>query len=64
VRLKHGRLFGFGLSLVVASFYWFLLFFAQTKILDFPANPGFLIWGPNAVVAIIAFFLLVRTRRV
>lgn len=64
LRLKHGRLFGFGLSLVVASSYWFLLFFAQTRILDVDVNPGFLIWGPNMVVAIVSAVLLLRSRRV
>ncbi|WP_422480654.1 LptF/LptG family permease [Pleomorphochaeta sp. DL1XJH-081] len=64
LRLKHGRLFGFGLSLIVASSYWFLLFFAQTKILDVDFNPGFLIWAPNMVVAVISTMLLLRSRRV
>ena len=64
LRLKHGRLFGFGLSLVVASTYWFLLFFAQTKILDVTINPGFLIWIPNLVIATLSTFLLMRSRHV
>lgn len=64
LRLKHGRLFGFGLSLVVASSYWFLLFFAQTKILDVTFNPGWLIWVPNLVVGSVATLLLLRSRRV
>ena len=64
LRLKHGRLFGFGLSLVVASTYWFLLFFAQTKILDVGFNPGFLIWAPNLIVACVSALLLLRSRRV
>ncbi len=64
LRLKHGRLFGFGVSLVVASTYWFLLFFAQTQILDVSINPGFLIWIPNGIIAVISIVLLLRTRRV
>lgn len=64
LKLKHGRLFGFGLSLLVASAYWFLLFFAQTQILDVQFNPGFLIWGPNLLVVVISTLLLVRSRRV
>jgi len=63
LRLKHGRLFGFGLSLLVACAYWFLLFFAQTKILSVTINPGFLIWGPNMVMALLAFILLFQKRR-
>jgi len=63
-RMKHGRLFGFGLSMFVACLYWFLLFFAQTKILDVSFSPGFLIWAPNAIVFSIALALLTRLRRV
>lgn len=63
LRLKHGRLFGFGLSLVVASTYWFTLFFAQLKILDVTFNSGFLIWIPNMIVALIATTLLLNMRR-
>ncbi|MDD4219800.1 MAG: LptF/LptG family permease [Sphaerochaetaceae bacterium] len=63
LRLKHGRLFGFGLSLLVASSYWFLLFFAQTKILDVTINPGYLIWAPNLIIALAATLLLLAKRR-
>ncbi len=63
LRIKHGRLFGFGLSLLVASAYWFLLFFAQTRILSVAINPGFLMWIPNVVMAFLAFILLLQRRR-
>ncbi|MHC1693345.1 MAG: LptF/LptG family permease [Sphaerochaetaceae bacterium] len=61
-KIKYGRLFGFGLSLFVACFYWFMLFFAQTKILDIPFNPGFLIWAPDAIVFFAAGALLLKLR--
>ncbi|HCJ94073.1 MAG TPA: permease, partial [Sphaerochaeta sp.] len=44
--------------------YWFLLFFAQTKILDVTINPGFLIWIPNLVIGTISALLLLRSRHV
>ncbi len=62
-RMKHGRLFGFGLSMFVACIYWFLLFFAQTRILDITFSPGFLIWAPNVIMFSIAILLLMRLRR-
>jgi lipopolysaccharide export system permease protein len=62
-RMKHGRLFGFGLSMFVACIYWFLLFFAQTRILDITFSPGFLIWAPNIIMFIIAVALLMRLRK-
>lgn len=63
MRLKHGRLFGFGLSLLVAAAYWFLLFFAQKQVLNFSFNPAFLIWAPNFVMGLLALILLLRRRR-
>ena len=63
MRLKHGRLFGFGLSLLVAAAYWFLLFFAQKQVLNFSFNPAYLIWFPNFLMALVAFILLFRRRR-
>lgn len=62
-RIRHGRLLGFGLSLLVSSAYWFGLFFAQTKILDVAFNPGFLIWAPDAIVFVIALVLMYLGRR-
>ncbi len=64
VKLKHGRLFGFALSLILASSYWFLLFFAQTQILDYAIHPGFLMWAPNILIALISLLFILRTRRV
>lgn len=63
-RVKHGRLFGFGLSLLVACAYWFLLFFAQLHILDVAWNPGFLIWAPNIIVIAAAAILFLHLRRI
>ncbi|MGI6432924.1 MAG: LptF/LptG family permease [Sphaerochaetaceae bacterium] len=63
VQLKHGKLFGFALSLVIASAYWFLLFFMQTNILDPRFNPGLLIWVPNLVALGISLIFLIRSVR-
>ncbi len=63
MRLKHGRLFGFGLSLFVAACYWFMLFFAQKQVLNFAFNPAFLIWAPNFLIALLATILLIKRRR-
>lgn len=63
VKVKHGRLIGFGLSIGVAVGYWFALFFAQMNILDITFSPGFLIWAPNAFVFLIALILIVRLNR-
>ncbi len=63
MRLKHGRLFGFGLSLFVAACYWFMLFFAQKQVITTAIHPALLVWAPNLFFAVLAFFLLFRRRR-
>ncbi len=64
VKIRHGRLFGFGLSLLVAAFYWAMLFVAQTQIIKTSMHPLFLMWAPNAVILLISTTLLLRLRRV
>ncbi|MFA5570598.1 MAG: LptF/LptG family permease [Sphaerochaetaceae bacterium] len=63
MKVKHGKVFGFALSLVVASMYWFSLFFAQTKILDVSWHPGILMWAPNMLFALISLVVLQNSRR-
>lgn len=62
-RVKHGRLIGFGLSMLVAVVYWYLLFFAQMQIFSVSFNPAFLIWAPNVLLFSVGILLLFFTRR-
>ncbi|MBI9093318.1 MAG: LptF/LptG family permease [Sphaerochaeta sp.] len=62
-RVKHGRLIGFGLSMLVAVVYWYLLFFAQMQIFSVSFNPAFLIWAPNVLLFSVGVLLLFFTRR-
>lgn len=62
-RVKHGRLIGFGLSMLVAVAYWYMLFFAQMQIFSVPFNPAFLIWTPNVVLFSLGVVLLALTSR-
>jgi len=62
-RVKHGRLIGFGLSMLVAVVYWYMLFFAQMQIFSVSFNPAFLIWAPNVILFSLGLFLLSLTRR-
>ena len=62
-RVKHGRLIGFGLSMLVAVVYWYLLFFAQMQIFSVSFNPAFLIWAPNVLLFSVGILLLSFTRR-
>jgi lipopolysaccharide export system permease protein len=63
LKIKHGRLFGFGLSLLVAALYWALLFVAQSQIIRYPFHPAFLIWAPNMIIAIVTLLLFTFMRR-
>lgn len=58
LKFKHGKLIGFALSMLIAVFYWYMLFFAQLKIFDFTVNPLFLMWAPNAIIFIISLILI------
>ena len=62
-RVKHGRLIGFGLSMLVAVVYWYMLFFAQMQIFSVPFNPAYLIWAPNILLFSLGILLLLFTRR-
>lgn len=62
-RIKHGRLIGFGLSMLVSVVYWYMLFFAQMQIFSVSYNPAYLIWAPNMVLFSIGLLLLFLTRR-
>lgn len=62
-KVKHGRLIGFGLSMLIAVLYWYLLFFAQLKVFSFAINPAFLIWAPDVFFFVIGVFLLEKARR-
>lgn len=62
-KVKHGRLIGFGLSMLIACTYWFMLFFAQLKIFDISCTPAVLIWAPDAIIFVIGCLLLLKLRR-
>lgn len=62
-KVKHGRLIGFGMSMLVAVLYWYLLFFSQMQIFKFPINPGFLIWIPNVLMFFTGILIMLFARR-
>lgn len=65
IKVKHGKLTGFAISLIVAVAYWYMLFGAQLMIFDITSSPYLLILSPNLVlfaIAIIALFYFRRAR--
>ncbi len=63
IKIKHGRLFGFGLSLLVAALYWAMLFIMQSQIIRIAIHPLFLMWAPNFIIASITLILVLGMRR-
>ncbi len=61
---KSGRAVGFGIGLLMASLYWWLLLIGHTLGIRLELPPMFAMWFPNLVVFIVAcVFLAVRTNR-
>jgi lipopolysaccharide export system permease protein len=61
---KSGRAVGFGIGLLMASLYWWLLLIGHTLGIRLELPPAFAMWFPNLVVFIAATtMLLVRARR-
>ncbi len=63
IKVKHGKLTGFALSLIVAVAYWYMLFAAQLLIFDITMPPYLLIFAPNLVIFTLAIFALVYFRK-
>lgn len=63
VRVRHGKLTGFAVAIVVAVSYWYMLFGAQLMIFNISSSPYLLILAPNIFITIIAFILLFIYRK-
>lgn len=63
LRLRHGKLIGFGLSMITAVIYWYLLFFAQLQIFTYPISAALFIWAPNIILGTLGILLLLIMRR-
>lgn len=60
LHVRHGRLIGFGVAMLSAVAYWYLLFFAQINIYRTPVNPLFLMWVPDVVMSLAGLVALWR----
>ena len=63
VRVRHGKLTGFAVAIVVAVSYWYMLFGAQLMIFNISSSPYLLILAPDIFITIIAFILLFIYRK-
>ena len=62
-RVKNGRLLGFGLSMLIACMYWFLLYYMHTRAIMTSLHPAIFIWFPDALVFFIGVVLLLKLRK-
>ncbi len=63
VRVKHGKLTGFAISLLIAVAYWYMLFGVQLQIFSISTDPYLLIALPDIIIAAIAVMLIMRYRK-
>lgn len=62
VRVKHGKLTGFAIAILIAVAYWYMLFASQLLIFDVTFNPAILILAPDILIAVLALILIYRNR--
>ena len=63
VRVKHGKLTGFAIAILIAVAYWYALFAVQLFIFDISFDPWILILLPDIVIAVVALLLIYRNRK-
>ena len=62
-RVKHGKLTGFAISLLIAVAYWYMLFAVQLEIFNIHSSPYLLIALPDILITVIALLLIMRFRK-
>ncbi len=63
VRVKHGKLTGFAISLLIAVAYWYMLFGVQLRIFSISSDPYLLMALPDIAIVMLAVLLFFRFRR-
>ena len=62
-RIKHGKLTGFAISLLIAVAFWYMLFAAQLGIFEISSSPYLLIAMPDIVIFLLSAILLWKFRK-
>jgi lipopolysaccharide export system permease protein len=64
LRMRNGRVVGFGVGVIASTLYWFLLFAGQTMGTRLPLPPFILLWFPNFLFLSLGLALFyLRSRR-
>lgn len=63
IRIRYGRLFGFGISVLLAVLFWYMLFFSQMEIFNVNFSSAFLMWIPDVFMLLLSGMLLFMKRK-
>ena len=63
VRVKHGKLTGFAISLLIAVAYWYMIFGVQLRIFSIHSAPYLLMALPDIAILAAALLMMLRFRR-
>ena len=63
VRVKHGKLTGFAISLLIAVAYWYMIFGVQLRIFSIHTAPYLLMSLPDLAILAAALLMMLRFRR-
>ncbi len=63
IRVKHGKLTGFAIAILIAVGYWYMLFAVQLLIFDVTFSPYILILLPDIFIATLALILIYINRK-
>ena len=63
VRVKHGKLTGFAISILIAVLYWYMLFASQLLIFDISFDPYIIIFAPDLLIILLALILIYIKRK-
>ena len=63
IRVKHGKLTGFAISLLIAVAYWYMIFGVQLRIFSIHSAPYLLMALPDLAILAAAVLMMLRFRR-
>ncbi|MCR5732616.1 MAG: LptF/LptG family permease [Sphaerochaetaceae bacterium] len=63
MRMRHGKLLGFGIAILSAVVYWYFLFACQIGVFRMNFNAGILMWVPDLFCILLGLIILFFRRR-
>ena len=63
LRIRSGRLIGFGISMFIAVAYWFFIYYMNVRAVSSALHPAIYLWAPNLLVFAIGLIMLFWVRK-